>query len=74
MLLATKERNVFPKIFLYVSGIETFSKAGMAFASAPAELANRFSVENRDPFTQYWLGRSFGFHGAWNASAYGISL
>jgi hypothetical protein len=33
----------------------------------PPELANQFSVETRDPSTEAWLGRSFGFHGAASA-------
>jgi hypothetical protein len=33
----------------------------------PPELANQFSVETPDPFTEAWLGRSFGFHGAASA-------
>ncbi len=41
----------------------------------PAELANKFSVEAVDPFTQYWMGRSFGFHGrAVAASHYGVEI
>lgn len=40
----------------------------------PPELANKFSVESPCPFTQYWLGRSFGFHGPWAASHYGVKL
>lgn len=40
----------------------------------PPELANKFSVESGGPFTEYWLGRSFGFHSTWAASYYGLSL
>ena len=40
----------------------------------PPELANKFSVETVHPFTQYWLGRSFGFHGVIAAPHYGVRL
>jgi hypothetical protein len=40
----------------------------------PPELANKFSVETVSPFTQYWLGSSFGFHGIAAAPHYGVSL
>jgi hypothetical protein len=40
----------------------------------PPELANKFSVETVSSFTQYWLGRSFGFHGIAAAPHYGIEL
>jgi hypothetical protein len=40
----------------------------------PPELANKFSVETLSPFTQPWLGRSFGFHGIMAASHYGVTL
>jgi hypothetical protein len=40
----------------------------------PPELANKFSVETVGSFTQYWLGRSFGFHGIAAAPYYGIEL
>jgi hypothetical protein len=40
----------------------------------PPELANKFSVETVSSFTQYWLGRSFGFHGIAAASHYGVNL
>src|ERR1700676_2279083 len=39
----------------------------------PPELAAKFSVESATAFAQYWLGRSFGFHGAWNASYYELT-
>jgi hypothetical protein len=39
-----------------------------------AELANKFSVETVSSFTQYWLGRSFGFHGVAAAPYYGVNL
>jgi Protein of unknown function (DUF5672) len=47
-------------------------KYGIRFC--PPELANKFSVETVHPFTQYWLGRSFGFHGAVAAPHYNVSL
>jgi hypothetical protein len=37
-------------------------KYGIKFC--PPDLANRFSVETIHPFTEYWLGKSFGFHGS----------
>src|SRR5258708_14972507 len=40
----------------------------------PPELANKFSVETVDSFTQPWLGRSFGFHGVMAAPRYGVVL
>jgi Protein of unknown function (DUF5672) len=40
----------------------------------PPELANKFSVETVSFFTQYWLGRSFGFHGVAAAPHYGVTL
>jgi hypothetical protein len=40
----------------------------------PPELANKFSVETASAFTQYWLGRSFGFHGIAAAPHYGVDL
>jgi hypothetical protein len=40
----------------------------------PPDLANKFSVETVHPFTQYWLGRSFGFHGVVAAPHYGVQL
>jgi hypothetical protein len=40
----------------------------------PPELANRFSVESTDPFTKYWVGHSFGFHGPGMAPYYGVKL
>jgi hypothetical protein len=48
------------------------NKYGIKFC--PPELANKFSVETLDPFTQYWLGRSFGFHGVAAAPHYGVTL
>jgi hypothetical protein len=39
----------------------------------PPELAARFSVESRSPLTECWLGQSFGFHGFWAGSYYGLS-
>jgi hypothetical protein len=41
---------------------------------SPPELATKFSVETASPFTQYWLGRSFGFHGVAVAHHYGVTL
>jgi Protein of unknown function (DUF5672) len=40
----------------------------------PPEIANKFSVETVSPFTHYWLGRSFGFHGLAAAPYYGVGL
>ena len=40
----------------------------------PPELANKFSVETVNSFSQYWLGRSFGFHGFAAAPYYGVEL
>jgi glycosyltransferase involved in cell wall biosynthesis len=40
----------------------------------PPELASKFSVETRAPVTEYWVGRSFGFHGPQIASNYGVTL
>lgn len=40
----------------------------------PPELANKFSVETVSSFTEYWLGRSFGFHGIAAAPHYGVGL
>jgi hypothetical protein len=40
----------------------------------PPELANKFSVETVHDYTQYWLGRSFGFHGVRAAPYYGVIL
>ena len=40
----------------------------------PPALANKFSVEALGPFTQPWLGRSFGFHGGMAAPHYGVTL
>jgi hypothetical protein len=37
-------------------------------------LACKFSLFQAHPLTQYWLGRSFGFHGASVAPNYGITL
>lgn len=48
------------------------TKYGIRFC--PPDLANKFSVETVHPFTQYWLGRSFGFHGIVAAPHYGICL
>jgi hypothetical protein len=45
---------------------------GISFC--PPELANKFSVESAAPFTEYWVGRSFGFHGPGIAPLYGIQL
>ena len=45
---------------------------GISFC--PPELANKFSVESAVPFTEYWVGRSFGFHGPGIAPRYGIQL
>lgn len=47
-------------------------KWGIRFC--PPDLANKFSVETVHPFTQYWLGRSFGFHGVVAAPYYGVHL
>jgi hypothetical protein len=40
----------------------------------PPELAGKFSLTGPHPFTQYWLGRSFGFHGTTAAAHYGVTL
>jgi Protein of unknown function (DUF5672) len=40
----------------------------------PPELANKFSVETVASYTQYWLGRSFGFHGIAAAPHYGVTI
>jgi hypothetical protein len=40
----------------------------------PPELANKFSVETVGSFTEYWLGRSFGFHGIAAAPYYAVEL
>jgi Protein of unknown function (DUF5672) len=40
----------------------------------PADLALKFSVEELCGYTQYWLGKSFGFHGFRAAPYYGIDL
>ena len=40
----------------------------------PPELAAKFSLFEFHPFTNYWLGRSFGFHGSLVASHYGVTL
>lgn len=40
----------------------------------PPELAGKFSLFEDHPFTNYWLGRSFGFHGEQVAEKYGIVL
>ena len=40
----------------------------------PPELANKFSVETVCPFTEKWLGRSFGFHGIRAAPYYGFNV
>jgi hypothetical protein len=41
---------------------------------APPELANRFSVETKHPFTEYWIGKSLGFHNKYVAHLYGVTL
>jgi hypothetical protein len=48
------------------------SKYGIKFC--PPELAMKFSIEGVSPYTQYWVGRSFGFHGAHISSHYGVQL
>jgi hypothetical protein len=51
---------------------ELEQKFGVKFC--PPELASKFSVETVCPFTQKWLGRSFGFHGIVAAPHYGVDL
>ncbi len=38
------------------------------------ELASQFSVETVHPWTEKWLGKSFGFHGIRAAPYYGVTL
>jgi hypothetical protein len=68
------EQKVLPEDALiccwYGGVLET--RYGIRFC--PPELANKFSVEDINPYTQYWLGRSFGFHGPAAAPYYGIDL
>jgi hypothetical protein len=45
-----------------------------AIKFCPPELASKFCVETVGPSTQYWLGRSFGFHGVAAAPHYGVIL
>ena len=40
----------------------------------PPELAGKFSLFEVHPLTQFWLGRSFGFHGNAVAAHYGVTL
>jgi hypothetical protein len=40
----------------------------------PPELAAKFSLFESHPLTQFWVGRSFGFHGEGIAPAYGVSF
>jgi hypothetical protein len=40
----------------------------------PPELAGKFSLFQAHPLTQFWLGRSFGFHGTAVAAHYGVTL
>jgi hypothetical protein len=47
-------------------------KYGIVFC--PPELANKFSVEGIDPYNQYWVGRSFGFHDKGAAPYYGAEI
>lgn len=48
------------------------SSMGVKFCNP--NLANQFSVETRCSFTEYWLGKSFGFHGVVAAPHYGVVL
>jgi hypothetical protein len=45
-----------------------------AIRFCPPELAAKFSLFEVHPFTRFWLGRSFGFHGRLLASHYGVTL
>jgi hypothetical protein len=49
-------------------------EADFGIRFCPPRLANKFSVESVGRFTQGWLGRSFGFHGANAAVHYGVRL
>jgi hypothetical protein len=49
-------------------------EADFGIRFCPPRLANKFSVETVGRFTQRWLGRSFGFHGAEAAPHYGVQL
>lgn len=49
-------------------------EADFGIRFCPPELANKFSVETVSSFTQYWLGRSFGFHGTAAALHYGVDV
>ena len=40
----------------------------------PPELACKFSLFKSHPLTQFWVGRSFGFHGEQIAPKYGVTL
>jgi Protein of unknown function (DUF5672) len=48
------------------------TRYGIRFS--PPELAGKFSLFQAHPLTQFWLGRSFGFHGNAVASYYGVTL
>jgi hypothetical protein len=40
----------------------------------PPELAGKFSLFESHPLTQFWYGKSFGFHGENIAADYGVTL
>jgi len=47
-------------------------KYGIRFC--PPDVANKFSIETPSEFGRYWLGKSFGFHGAIAAPYYSVTL
>ena len=68
-------KDFIPEDMVVSIGYRQILETKYDIAFCPPELANKFSVETMDPFTQYWLGRSFGFHGHTGvAPYYGVKL
>ncbi len=67
-------RQVLSEDFIICIGYRETLEHRYGINFCPAELANKFSVETVCDFTQYWLGRSFGFHRAEPARYFGVEL
>ncbi len=67
-------RRFLPEDLLICLWYREILEAKWQIRFCPPDLANKFSVETIHPFTQYWLGRSFGFHGVAAAPHYGVHL
>ena len=72
-LLPSGERFI-PEDILICQWYREILETRYAIRFCDPELASQFSVETVHPWTEKWLGKSFGFHGIRAAPYYGVTL